>query len=237
MVTLGQVVTRSAFAAAAAVCFASAASADGMPRGAYYREAPFSWTGLYIGMSAGGIWGTDDLKFNPPTKTVGFDGGAFGGQIGAQYQFSNVVVGVEVSYTDSSDSSGSTLCPNPAFTCHAKLKNETQVVGRLGYALGHLLPYFKAGYASVDDHFNNTPATFAKNSDDHRQNGFVLGGGLDYAVTRNIILGVDYSHIDFEKHSFTSGNATFDIDGHADILLARLSFKFSPEPARYAPLK
>ena len=213
--------------------------ADGLPAyGTYGPISSFSWTGFYIGGQAGGIWGNEDLRFNPPTKTVNFSGGVFGGQLGAQYEFHNhVVLGVEVSFTDSGDSSGSTLCPNPAFTCHAKLRDETQVVGRLGYGFGDFLPYVKGGYANVSSHFNNSPLTaFPQNADNHQHDGWVVGSGLEYAVTRNIVLGVDYSHIEFDRETYTSGGATFKVDGSADAVTARISFKFNPlDDRRYAP--
>ena len=204
------------------------AFADGYSSGPVQGYQPFSWTGLYIGGQIGESWGNEDFKFAPTTTVHDhFSGFAYGGQIGAQYQFSHVVVGVEVSYTNDHDGRGSTLCPNPTFQCRARIDDATQVVGRLGYAWGNFLPYFKAGYASVYSHFNNTPPTFAINSATHRHDGWVLGGGLEYGIYKNIILGVDYSHIEFDRQTFFAGNATFGGDGSADIVMARLSYKFS----------
>jgi outer membrane immunogenic protein len=213
------------------------AFADGYSSGPVQTYQPFSWTGIYIGGQIGDGWGDADLKFAPPTVHEHFNGFAYGGQIGAQYQFSQVVVGIEVSYTNDHDGHGSSLCPNPAFQCRARIDDATQVVGRLGYAWGNFLPYFKGGYASVYTHFSNTPPTAsAFNSATHRHEGWVLGGGLDYAIYKNIIVGVDYSHIEFDKQTYFAGGATFGVDGSADIVMARLSYKFSWD-REVAPLK
>jgi outer membrane immunogenic protein len=221
-----------------AVALASANAAElPAPAPVGYKDGPyiFNWTGVYVGVQAGGIWDTENLKFGPPTESINFDGGVLGAQLGAQYQFyNNVVAGVEVSGF-ASDSTGSVLCPNPAFRCHTSLRNEIQVVGRLGYAWGNFLPYVKGGYASISNTFANTPATvFAVNSVNHGQDGWVVGGGLEYGLTNNIIIGIDYSHIEINTQTYISGGATFGVDGTADIVTGRLSYKFGAE---YTPLK
>src|SRR5262245_57814815 len=64
-----------------------------------YVPAPFSWTGFYIGGNIGGAWNqsnvTDSffgLVFNNPSNNGVFIGG---GQVGFNYQFSNIVLSVE----------------------------------------------------------------------------------------------------------------------------------------------
>src|ERR1700727_1127552 len=66
---------------------------------------PFSWTGFYIGANVGGIWGRSGqtvdvntgLTFIPP-NTASFSGVIGGVQAGYNYQFSNVVLGIEADY-------------------------------------------------------------------------------------------------------------------------------------------
>jgi len=73
--------------------------------------------------------------------------------------------------------------------------------------------------------------------------GWYLGAGLEYAITRHIILGVEYQHIEL-NNNFDRTNVTglvpsiFDRDVHADcdIVRARLSYKFGTEE-RARPLK
>ena len=60
-----------------------------------------SWTGFYVGVHGGWGWGTTEIQdpnsnpiFNPTVAT--YDGPLAGGQIGANWQMGNVVLGAEV---------------------------------------------------------------------------------------------------------------------------------------------
>src|SRR4051812_44155436 len=65
---------------------------------------PFSWTGCYVGASAGYGWGREgfgdplgNFTLNPGDSVrVRAEGGLVGGQLGCNYQFaSNWVIGIE----------------------------------------------------------------------------------------------------------------------------------------------
>lgn len=69
------------------------------------------------------------------------------------------------------------------------------------------------------------------------QNGYAVGAGIDYALTDKLILGVDYTHIDlgsktgtgsnvFDDGSLGSNPETFKVKARADVVMARLSYKF-----------
>jgi hypothetical protein len=78
----------------------SANAADlGAQPGVYTPPPLFSWTGFYIGGNFGGAWNhqnvTDSLfglSFSNASNDGAFMGG---GQVGFNYQFSNIVLGVE----------------------------------------------------------------------------------------------------------------------------------------------
>jgi opacity protein-like surface antigen len=62
--------------------------------------------------------------------------------------------------------------------------------------------------------------------------GWYVGGGVEYALTSNLILGAEYQRVslDSERHLVPVGGApsilTADIDADIDIVRARLSYKF-----------
>jgi outer membrane immunogenic protein len=65
---------------------------------------PFSWTGCYVGVEGGGIWGrskdtaADSTLANfglPINNGFNLSGGLVGGTVGCNYQVSNWVLGVE----------------------------------------------------------------------------------------------------------------------------------------------
>jgi outer membrane immunogenic protein len=167
--------------------------------------APFSWTGFYIGASGGYAWGDSDwtdlgglgsnVKFNDLKGAIG------GGQVGYNRQNGPLVLGVEGTITSGIDQSGRVL----SATLGTDVKWMATAVGRVGYAFGNSLAYAKGGYAAAGIEINgdNGVETFT-----HRElhNGWTVGGGWEYAFTRNLSLGVEYNFYDFgsERHAFTT---------------------------------
>ena len=98
-------------ALAAALATGSAFAADLPPAPRVYAPPPavvppiFSWTGCYLGIEGGGSFGqsqhTSVGAVNPAnngrpiTNEFNLSGGLFGGTVGCNYQFSNVVAGIE----------------------------------------------------------------------------------------------------------------------------------------------
>ncbi|MGO9172146.1 MAG: outer membrane protein [Rhodomicrobium sp.] len=203
-----------------------------------YKDGPapvYNWTGIYAGVQGGGMWGTQNLSAPGVHLGTNVDGGVAGGQLGAQFQFyNNLVLGVDFA-GQGSFADGSAPCPNHSYSCDAKIRADIQIVGRAGYALGNFLPYFKGGYADTSMRSTATPL-YAGFNESHDHSGWVIGGGLDYAVTPSIVLGVDYSHIEADSVTYSEGvaGAARNIDATLDTVTARLSYKFTPAAA---PLK
>jgi len=116
------------------------------------------------------------------------------------------------------------------------------VTGRLGIAADQWLLYAKAGWAGaqVDASGRNTalPDSF---SIDEWRNGWTVGGGLEYRVTRNLSLGVEYSFIDLGSEHLHGRTALatpvniVDHDVQIQSVTARLNFHFYREETRAAP--
>ena len=66
-----------------------------MPVKAPAYAAPYNWTGFYVGINAGGGWGSS--TWSNPAGTAGADlaGGLVGGTLGYNYQMGQTVVGLE----------------------------------------------------------------------------------------------------------------------------------------------
>jgi outer membrane immunogenic protein len=108
---------------------------------------------------------------NANGDTSGFVGGA---QIGYNWQFSQIILGVEgdISSTDGED-----------IDWLATLR------GRLGYAWDRVMPYATAGLAiaEVDTPFSGSGGT---------ETGWTAGGGIEVAVSETISLRGEYLHFD-----------------------------------------
>ncbi|MGP0088943.1 MAG: outer membrane protein [Xanthobacteraceae bacterium] len=167
-----------------------------------------NWTGLYVGgnagLSAGGFSQTW-TDFGVPyawdhAVSGGFSGG---GQIGFNYQFptSNWVVGFEADFQDS------TLKGTYADYSASILQFGSQIDwwgtarARFGYAFGTVLPYVTGGLAY--GHLTNSyyaspsqqPPGYSETWSTIRA-GWTVGGGFEYAFTRNLTLKTEYLYVD-----------------------------------------
>jgi outer membrane immunogenic protein len=194
-------------AASLAVPLASASAAD-MPVKAppVPYVAPFSWTGIYVGLEGGYGGSTSDS-----TRLVGNSqflvgttdsedryGGLFGGVIGGNYQINSIVLGAEADWQWSGINGTATEFANtPAglATNNRTLEDReinwiSTVTGRVGYAWDRWLLYFKGGAAwrrvndtATNDTFNGVTGALISSSSVNAttESGYVLGGGLEWA--------------------------------------------------------
>jgi len=165
------------------------------------------WSGFYVGGHLGGGWqGSDSLTvtdftgqgfFSPTTFGNSAQGRFLGGaQVGYNWQFaSRWVVGIEGDWTGANlrESVGSSLGPAGYISTLRSTRSVNSLMsvrGRIGYAADSMLYYFTAGGAwgwtsysavtvvppgggggvALPTAFNNT------------SQGYVLGGGLEYAL-------------------------------------------------------
>jgi outer membrane immunogenic protein len=178
-----------------------------------------------------------------------------GGHIGLNYQMGAVVVGAEaqiLSGVRGSENAPFMGCTVGGMQCLVRgtvdVEDTVILKGRLGVAFDRWLPYFTAGIASGDirSRFRDINFNGGTNvvTDRERHGGWVIGGGLDYALTSNWIFGVEYKHISFDDgihqgfNNFGAIVATRDhlVNADVDTVMARLSYKFGPRE-EYRPLK
>jgi outer membrane immunogenic protein len=225
-------------AGVAAFALASAANAADLPTkkappAPYVPVAPpFSWTGFYVGATAGGIWGSGNSTVSAnylgntlasayiPTSlgsgTSGFEGG---GEVGYNYQMGSAVVGLEddlewVTNSKSVTYSGATL-PAPiggnlTTTASARLNWLGTTRLRLGFtptADQRLLMFVTGGlaYGGGSASVNSTDGAYSwYGSNGSTQVGWTLGAGLEYALTNNWTIKAEYLYYDLSSYSYTS---------------------------------
>jgi len=184
-----------------------------------YRAVPlasFSWTGCYVGGHVGygrSNYGQqiqfDDTNVFPEqtfTDNLSPKGVVGGVQGGCNYQAGYIVYGIEGDYswanrTDSRAYAFPGAGDNDSVAFSAKTQSLWSVRGRVGVAHDRALVYLTAGwgganfnynYALIDADAGGSAASLSFNTD-----GVVFGGGLDYALTNNIIVGAEYLHYAF----------------------------------------
>jgi outer membrane immunogenic protein len=180
--------------------------------------------------------GVPDPAFGVVSGRV--DGFVAGGHIGFNWQISQIVLGAEVAGSWA-ELDGSTLCPNPGFTCHAEIDRLFRAGGRLGFAVNNWLIYGMGGWARARVATTATPFFFGFN-DRHHHDGWYAGGGVEFGFAQNWIFGVEGFRVelDHENHAFPPfiGGASRRVDGDFWVIQGRLSYKFGfggPVVARY----
>ena len=184
-----------------------AASAADLPVKAPYRvvqPVPFTWTGFYVGASAGviaqGTTGTDETGFwfSPGERTdiTGY-GGLFGINIGYNYQFAgNWVIGLEADFSGSS--LNTSFVSSDGLGLSSKLNSLGTVRGRVGYAFDRALLYATGGFAYghvENSAFDSTDPSY-NSSTSGWKTGWTVGGGLEYAFLNNWTARVEALYVD-----------------------------------------
>jgi outer membrane immunogenic protein len=193
----------------------SAASAADMPAKAYGPPpAAFSWTGLYIGASAGvarsqGLRGDDCTSVCSGIDAV-VDGATAGGQIGYNWQQGNALIGVEADFSWIDGDRKISLCSagcGTALDISTKRQFIGTVRGRMGLVVHQTLAYVTGGFAYSDGEdtaqARDTPGpTFSAQS--YKLNyGWVVGGGIEQAWSRNWTVRLEGLYHSFGSKEFT----------------------------------
>jgi outer membrane immunogenic protein len=217
------------------------------PRAPVFVAPVYNWTGFYIGINGGGIWGHkcwDNLTNFAVVTAEGChspDGGAFGGQVGFNWQTGAFVFGVEFSGDWASLTGSNVSLAFPLETNRSKIDAIASFTGRVGYAWDAALLYVKGGGAWVDDKYDAriTGTGILVGSADETRGGWTVGGGFEYGFAPNWSVAVEYDHYDFGSKTVGFAPAPVfseRIKQTADMVTARLNWRFGwggPVVARY----
>lgn len=207
-------------------------------------EIATSWSGAYVAGLVGYGWTNSDLEhrnvnnFGGPGGTYTNDGSDFvyGAAVGYDYQFaSRLVLGLEASVRSGfSIDDGGEWAQYNNYTA-TDVDHLITVAGRVGYGFDKFLPYLKAGVAfgEVETSQVYSPAGVAPtvwSAKDSRV-GYVIGAGVDYKVTENIFVGLEYAYTDLGTATFsaldssgTLTNINADVSSHT--VMARMGLRF-----------
>lgn len=173
-------------------------------------SAPASdWTAAYIGLN--GSWNWLSSSVSAPAQTQGTtefasasygsqSGNGIGGglQLGFDYQIDNVVLGIQgISSVTGFDSSSSA-------SSGSKIGTELTSYGSLNLRAGYLvqpelLVYGKGGLAFGSFKYSDKNATegYSGSQDDVRQQGWMVGGGVEYKFAANWSAFAEYDYTFF----------------------------------------
>jgi len=205
-----------------------------MPVKAPVAAPAFSWTGLYLGAHLG--YGWSRTTYTDPTlpgwQVINRpDGILGGGQIGYNYQFGAVVLGIEADLSATGiDGTTYDVAPFAGDRYRDQLKWTATVVGRLGYAFDRTLLYVKGGAAFAKaDHEYQWIGTTAVATGDRSPSGWTIGGGIEYALAPNCSVRLDYSYMELDKRGVTLVEPSYawvtDVDQAVHALKVGVNFR------------
>lgn len=205
---------------------AGAAAAADLPSAKYLPMAPalpalYNWTGVYAGLQGGYSWGTDTTRELLTANRAFINAfeyhpsSAFGGaHAGFNFQMGSIVLGIEgdVEYINArsgfQDPSRVRSPNDPGGLVRVQQDWQASVRARIGYAFDRVMVYGTGGVAftEFDYAYFNPLAGFGEGGTFSRT-GWTVGGGVNYALTNNLILGVDYRYTDYGKFDYVANSA------------------------------
>jgi outer membrane immunogenic protein len=205
------------------------------------------WTGIYVGANIGGAWANGTVTDSLFGQTWSTDQSGFlgGGQVGFNYQISNVVFGAEWDFdwtSLSATGSGVSVPGVGVLQASANTDWVTTVAAKFGLAFDRMLFYGKAGGGWVGNNASiNNLATGASITASTTNGGWLVGAGVEYALAPNWTTKVEYDYLGLRNWSWNTPGIllpadTFTVDRNIQMLKVGVNYKFNlgaPIAARY----
>ncbi|MFG1479475.1 outer membrane beta-barrel protein [Xanthobacter sp. V4C-4] len=213
------------------------------------------WRGFYLGAHAGGAFGRDEWTSGTGAFAAAAAGGNFpgsgtamgllgGGQLGVNAQVGAWVAGLEVS-ASVADLSSHAKCIagqswlSSSYACQNAVSSLGALSGRLGQSWGDLLLYGKAGAAWATAAGAAFPTTDIRHlTSAGTRWGWMVGSGVEYALTRSLSAFLEYDYYDFGTQSLAySGwgeTATARFKQRLDVVRMGVNYRFGTDGAPVA---
>lgn len=187
------IVKRAAAALALMAVLASPVAAQYAP-----QAGRAFWQGPYVGANLGYQWSA--ITSNP-TRPNGFAGGA---QAGYNWQPNQFVFGVEadIQFSGADDTFAPWKFSNPWFGT---------LRGRAGVAMSNILIYATGGFAYGSVRVTNT---FTGADESKLHPGWVLGAGMEVALTTNWSARAEYLYVDLSDRSYAQTGTSNGVESN-----------------------
>ncbi|OBZ97561.1 membrane protein (plasmid) [Pararhizobium polonicum] len=197
----------AAFALSSAAPVLAADLVDEQPSPPSEQQAysAYDWSGFYLGAQGGYNWNQATIFGSDADR----DSGTVGAHAGYNFQHGNIVFGIENDFNYNFEESDNT-----------NVEWDASGRGRVGYAWDRTLFFATAGVAAAGAKID-VPGAGKK---DDILIGWTAGGGIEHALTDNILVRGEYRYSDFGNKDFGSSIGEFGATQHK--VLVGASYKF-----------
>jgi outer membrane immunogenic protein len=214
--------------------------------------APTNWSGFYGGINVDGSFPSstatdltpEDFAFVPgnsfrpgrapagfiPGNTNTLHSSGFGGGVDAGYnfEFAQIVLGVEGGFDATGGSNASFNYRGASHT--SDLSSSFDALGRVGWDFGRFLPYATGGavFGRLKNDLSDSQAPFSAGRSSSAT-GWAVGGGLEYAIDPHWSVKAEYLHMQFPDSNVTTTNNfgySFDFKFRNSAQTARIGLNF-----------
>lgn len=171
-----------------------------------------NWDGPYVGVFGGYGWGSYHEVGDPDLDLSGW---LVGVNFGADFTVSDgVVIGVvgDIAWSDIDLVAG-------GYSYNVDWVGSLR--GRLGFDGGAFLPYLTAGLAVA-----GATADFV-GSDSNTHIGWTVGAGVEFAVTEDLSLDLQYRYSDYGAQSYDVGLGAYDASFTTHAVTVGLNWRFN----------
>jgi outer membrane immunogenic protein len=199
-----------------------------------YKDEPVyeqqsRWQGFYLGINGGYAWADTerapffiDGNYQDSFGSISAEGAFGGGQVGYNAVFGRMLVGIEadVQGADIDDSTRSA-----AGSASTDVGVFGTVRGRLGFIADRALIYATGGYAWADVESRFSTDTLSV-SESEVLDGYVVGGGIEYALNNSWSTKLEYQYIDLEDKRIGALGQSTRIDPDIHTVRMGLNYRF-----------
>ena len=187
----------------AALAFASVTHAADLiieePEAGVVEIAAGDWDGAYVGVFAGGAWGTYEDN-GPIGGEEDISGWLIGLAAGANFTVTDgIVVGV---VADAAWSDAGFEYSDPIQEYNFSIDWQASLRGKLGFDGGSFLPYLTAGLAVAGTSVDFAGIFVPAFEDSQVHVGWTVGAGVEFAVTDNVSVDLLYRYSDYGTQTY-----------------------------------
>jgi outer membrane immunogenic protein len=203
---------------------------------------PAKWSGVHIGVLGGAVAGNYNLHITDgtPGDTADIDASMSGVRLGVQggidFNVKGLVVGAvaDWSWSDARTKINLAALGINGNLLDGKVKQMTTVRARVGKSYRHVLPYVHGGLLVADTELGGAlPAALLVNSTSVSKvhSGFVVGGGVEYALSRHVSMTTEYAYNHVSGADITaelggSGSDRATLNPHFSTLNVGFNYRF-----------